>query len=274
MSTPMESRWVLEASLDANALTKCAESLASGGTEELKTLEPFLISPGFLERLNGPGAAGEDRYRRIILALGKNPDPYATEILRALLNHQTVIDEPDRIDVILEAAAALKPLPRERVPLFQSVPLDDYLLLNFAVLVENGSHEALKELKREILSKGQEVEDEEVIALMHRFFLEHRTDVPIIRLAENLLAEGISTKLQVGLYESFFDYRSRQWFGPAKKPPMPPPWQSAPNGALEALLSLGETAMKSELPDRLRNKIDEALIEIRGILKMRETGEY
>lgn len=262
---------ILETSRNPDELARAAETLASSTDEnELKKLESFLIDRHFLSRLDpSTGQGGEiERFREVLLQLGRNPVPYSTSILVGLSKQDFVREETDRVDVLLEAAAALKPLPSARVILFQAFG-DDYFLLKFKLLVDNGSSTALDELEKEILAKPSDVEDDSVVSLMHRAFVPHRTDEYLIRVAEDLAQKNISPALRIGLFESFFDYQSRHWYGPVRKPPEPADLHGASIAALQGLLKLAAIANRSALPIELKDKVHETTNVIRKLLEQR-----
>jgi hypothetical protein len=70
--------------------------------------------------------------------------------------------------------------------------------------------------------------------------------------------------------ETVFDHRSREWFGPAKNPPEPPPWESASGDALRFALALGEKVMaRGQLPPPLLGAVSETVRLIRQMLVTR-----
>jgi hypothetical protein len=260
-----DSVGILKGSQNPEELEKAAESLAASfNNDDLIYLGSSLRDSYFLRRLDPSKGQGIeiDRFRRVMLALGGNPHPYSTRILQTLAGDDHIRSEPDRVAVLLEAVATLRPLPAERVPLLRAFG-GDYFLLNFKLLVDNGSPTALAELEQEILGKPPGVEDESVVSLMHRTFVPHRTDEPLIRMAEDLAQRNISPTLRTGLFESFFDYQGRQWYGPVKMPPEPAELKGAPETSLQALLRLADVASRSAIPAELHRKVAETAEAIR-----------
>ena len=58
------------------------------------------------------------------------------------------------------------------------------------------------------------------------------------------------------LFESFFDYQVKAWFGPVKSPPVPPNWDLASDEARVEMLKLAQLSSRSALPEPLRRKIN------------------
>jgi hypothetical protein len=263
---------ILQSSQNPEELEKAAESLAMSSNEsDFKYLEGSLRNKSFLNRLDPPKGHGleVDRFRNVLLALGRSPHPYATKILLELSEDSQIRNEMDRVDVLLEAAAALTPLPAERIPLLRAFGAD-YFLLKFKLLVDNGSPIGLAELEQEILAKPPDIEDESVISLMHRSFVPHRTDEPLIRMAEDLLKKNISSALRAGLLESFFDYQSRIWYGPVRVPPEPADLNAASTSALRELLQLADMAKDAAIPADLKHKVLATQRTIQRVVEQRK----
>ncbi len=264
---------ILQNSQNPEELEKVAESLASSSNEnDLRSLESSFSNKGFLVRLDPSQGQGLEisRFRKVLLVLGRNPNPYSTKVLLAMSEDDQIRKEVDRVDVLLEAAAALKPLPAERIPLFRAFG-EDYFLLKLKLLVDNGSPLAIGELEQEILTKPSEVEDESVVSLMHRSFVPHRTDESLIRMAEDLLQESISSELRTGLFESFFDFQSRHWYGPVRVPPEPADFNAASTTALRELLKLADMAKNAPISADLKHKVLGSQTTIKRVLEQRHT---
>jgi hypothetical protein len=262
---------ILQESQKPEELERAAESLAASSSEnDLRNLENFLRDQNFLRRLDPPKGHGieVDRFRNVLLVLGRNPLPYGSKVLQVIGGEGPIRSQSDRVDVLLEAAAGLKPLPPERLPLFRAFDRG-YFLLKLKLFVDNGSSVALGELEQEILAKPDDVEDDSVVSLMHRSFVPHRTDEPLIRMAEDLAQRNISSALTTGLFESFFDYQSRQWYGPVRVPPEPADLNRASGPALRELLRLGDIAKNAAISAGLKRKVLETLMVIHEVLAQR-----
>jgi hypothetical protein len=271
MNGLQDSIRILQQSGNPEELAKAAESLAASSNEnDLMSMERFFRDGNFLRRLDPPAGHGieVDRFRQVLLVLGRNPHPYATRVLQIIGGDSHINSETDRVDVLLEAAAALRPLPPERAPLFRSFGRK-YFLLNMKLLVDNGSSTAVEEMEQELLGKPADVEDESVVNVMHRAFVPHRTDEPLIRVSQDLVARDISSTIRTGLFESFFDYEPRHWYGPVRVPPEPAKFDTASTAALQELLKLAGTAEHAAIRAELKEKVNDEVTNIHAALVQR-----
>jgi hypothetical protein len=262
---------ILRESNNPDELEKTAKALVKSSDEsELTLVGNELKSEAFLRRLDKPHGAGieVDRFRRVLLDLGENPSPYSSAVLSSIGMAPAIRSQVDRVDVFLEAAAALKPLPAERAALFGSFG-PNYFLLNFHLLVANGSPIAIQELEREIAHRPPEIEPQSVVSAMHRWLLPHRTEEPVIQMAWDLAHSQEPQEIKIGLFESFFDNQSRQWFGPIRSPPEPANLHEASTTALLALRRLAVAAGNMQIPAELADKVSRTAKSIDEILEQR-----
>ena len=77
-------------------------------------------------------------------------------------------------------------------------------------------------------------------------------------------------EVQLGVVESLFDYRVREWYGVCRNPPRPPAWTEASTEALELLLSIPPIVRSIlPLPDHLQSAMHAAIEEIESALRER-----
>jgi len=108
------------------------------------------------------------------------------------------------------------------------------------------------------------------IDCIHAAILPHRTRLPVLGAARELLDAGAGDRIAVGVIESIFDYRSKEWFGTATDAPKPPDWIAAPDEVLVFLLHLAEDAQEHPLPENLRQRIAQTSDAIKAELDSRK----
>jgi hypothetical protein len=246
-------------------LERVATMLAtSPAAADHQILTHYLGDIQFLHRLD----SGHDpafktvRFRRVVLALGENPA--ADAALARMDAIPQIHGDVDRMLILLEAAARVRPLTAARAAIFQSADPETFLITSIGLLTTNGSPLALDEVKRSILDRPRGV-DESIAGMMHKALLLARLEPPVIRMARDLALALTSPVLITGLFESFFDYQYELWFGPMKSPPEPPPWIDASDEAIVELLALADLARAQVLPAHLITAIATAVAELRTI---------
>ncbi|MGD2064623.1 MAG: hypothetical protein PVF51_13720, partial [Nitrospirota bacterium] len=97
----------------------------------------------------------------------------------------------------------------------------------------------------------------------------HRTERHLLAVVAKVLDEDLDGAVAVGLIESLFDYRPREWYGTSGNPPEPPRWETASDGALKLLIDLAGEASNRRLPAPLAERVATERDTIRRILHRR-----
>jgi hypothetical protein len=257
---------ILETSHDREALESAARSLAtSGDPAAIERLGQWLGRPELLGRLDDLGDGGSKTYHlgRVLGALAEHPSPATESLCLALLRNPAFLADPDRKIDLLPALAAVRPLSEAAAKAFQEANAEGLASANLPLLVKNGSPRALALFEAMVRDRGQEAESR--VADIHAAVLPRRTDPQLLRAIDRLLAaRDLEKPVALGLIETVFDYQSRRWFGPARTPPAPPPWSSAPPETAELVVALAAKAKRRpSLPPSLRAAIDKTLAELR-----------
>ena len=153
------------------------------------------------------------------------------------------------------------------VEVFRQTSAEGYYNLNVRLLVKNGSPNALALFEDMIRDAG--VPEERRTDGLHAAVLPHRAELLVLQTIDRLLSGQLEDKVAMGAIETVFDYRTREWFGPAKNPPTPPPWQSASDDALRFVLALADKVRALGLPAPLLEAVNNTAAEIREILAAR-----
>jgi hypothetical protein len=144
---------------------------------------------------------------------------------------------------------------------------EGYFAFNVPLLVENGSTQALALF--EAMIADREVPAPRRIDCLHNAVVPHRTDLRVLEAVVHLLEAPLEEPVYVGVVESVFDYKTKQWYGPAIGAPEPPPWTSAGDDVLELVLRLSDTVRSDALPDELPGRVAAVRTEVRSILAER-----
>jgi hypothetical protein len=92
----------------------------------------------------------------------------------------------------------------------------------------------------------------------------------MLATVERLLGAGIEDPVLVGLVESVFDYKPKQWFGTARHMPQPSPWDGAPDQVLNHLLRLAtKVRTANRLPSEVLAAVDSTSRQVEDILTRR-----
>lgn len=256
---------ILDTATDQRVLERIATMLAtSSAPADHQILANHLADVQFLHRLD----SGHDpafktvRFRRVVLALGENPA--ADAALARLSAVPEIHGDVDRMMILLEAAARVRPFSAERAVVFRAADPETFLITSIGLLTANASPLALAEVKRSILNRPSGV-DESIAGMMHKALLLARLEPAVIRMGQELAPGLTSPVLVTGLFESFFDYQYEEWFGPMKSPPEPPSWTAASDEAIVELLALADLARARALSAPLMAAISAAVAELRSI---------
>jgi hypothetical protein len=169
---------------------------------------------------------------------------------------------PERLNLLLNALAAVRPMSEEATAIFRDTSRSGYLEVNGPLLARNASTAALA-LLEELLS-DESLDIEARVEVAHRGLLPVRTDGAVVAMCARVtVSRLVSRQVRTAIAETLFDYQPRQWFGVAANQPTPPAWKSAAEPARNALRSLGETLLgQPDVPANLRTAILTALAQL------------
>jgi hypothetical protein len=258
---------VLETSQDREALEKAARALASSGdAAALRRLGQWLDRAEFLARLDDLNDPGSKTYHlaRVLGALEGRPGAATEALCLHLLGAPDFMSDPDRKIGVMAALATVRPMSKAGAEAFRQANTEGFASQTLPLLARNASPQALALF--EAMVRGPQADAESRVADIHAAVLPRRTDPELLRSIDRLLAApDLDDAIAVGLIESVFDYQSRRWFGPARKPPAPPPWKGAPRAVADLMATLSAKAKaRGSLAPELRAAIDVTMAEVRG----------
>ena len=255
----------LDTQRDPARLEAAAAAIAgSGDAEAIQKLATHLGQSHFLRRLD-PGRNDQsdiDRLVHVFRVLTDHPSA-ATEVLCVgLARNAEFTSRPERLNLLLNALAAVRPMSNEAAAIFRETSRSAYLGVNGPLLARNASPVALKVLE-ELLSDGS-LPTEQRLDLAHRSLLPVRTSSAIVSMCARVtVSRAISIEVRTAIAETLFDYQPRQWFGVAMNQPTPPSWKNASEPTLNALRTLGRTLLSQPgVPENLRNAIVKTLDQL------------
>jgi hypothetical protein len=260
---------VLEYASDRSELEAAAVALAtSDNPAALDRLGDFLRRREFLAKLDDL----EDPHTKmlhlngVMKPLEKRPSSEAAGLCLALGHDPNFLEDSDRMDFLLLAIAAAKPMDEAAVGFFRETNEQGYFAFNAPLLAKNGSPRALA-LFEEMMQDGN-VPAARRVDCLHSSVLPIRTSLPVLQSCERLMARDLEEEVAIGLIESIFDFQGKKWFGP--HPPIPPGWRTASPEVLQLVLRLAQSARaRSDLPPSLQVAIDETVQNIHGLLARR-----
>ena len=262
---------VLKTSHDREALEEAAKLLAASDDPAfLKALGDFLGRGEALARLDDLGDPSFKTYHlaRVLRELEQQPSAATAELCLRLVHEPDFLADDDRKIFLLPALAAVKPMSEQTVEVFRRTNAEGYENLNVRLLVMNGSPLALALFEGMI--RDEESPAERRVDGLHAAVLPYRTELAVLRSVDRLLAGDLAEPVRIGAVETVFDYRSREWFGPAKSPPAPQPWESAATEALRFVLGLGDrVTARGGLPPTLAEAVARTVRLVREILALR-----
>jgi len=264
---------ILQTSRDRGALEEAAVALAASyDSAALGALGEFLRKSEGLARLDSLSDPSwkTSHLARVLRALEEHPSPGTAELCLELVNDPVFLADDDRKIYLLPALAAVRPMSQEAVAVFRRTNGEGYYNLNVRLLVKNGSPRALALFEEMIRDDGVPVARR--VDALHAAVLPYRTQLPVLQTLDRILAADLPAAVRVGAVETVFDHRSREWFGPAKNPPEPPPWDTASQETLRFVLVMGEKATaRGQLPPPLLTALSETMAQIRQIMAARGT---
>lgn len=261
---------VLETSTDRDALRDAAVALArSDDPRASSLLAEYLRRQDFLSRLDDltDPHLKTRRLKEVFDALADHPSPATESLCLALAVDETFLADPDRLSYLLVALAAVRPMSEHGAALFARSNGQGYLPFNMPLLVRNGSERALELFASMV--QDTTVPARRRVDALHVAVVSHRTERHLLAVVAKVLDEDLDGAVAVGLIESLFDYRPREWYGTSGNPPEPPRWETASDGALKLLIDLAGEASNRRLPAPLAERVATERDTIRRILHRR-----
>lgn len=247
--------------IEAAALTIAA----SNDPAALADLAKHFGEHSFLQRLD-PADGSEVsviHLGHVFRTLIENPSPATASLCISLAGDREFNSVPARLNFLLNALAAVRPMSAAAANLFRATSSSGYLELNGPLLAKNGSPQALEVLAD--LFADESLDAEQVVSIAHWGLLPTRTDPAVAAMCARVLSRGgISQKVEIAILESLYDYQPRRWFGLRAGQPSPQPWSSAPAATRDVLRSLGTSSLKrQDLPPALHATIQSTLEQLR-----------
>jgi hypothetical protein len=255
---PME---ILRTSKDPAQLEQAAVAVArSRDSKAIGQLETLLGSREFLGRLDDLANPQRKLYhlQRVFAALQSNPSPATERLCLKLADDPEFTAEPVRLNYLLGALAAVRPMSERTAELFRKTNTEGYFTVNGPLLVANGSPRALEVF--ESMAADGKVDPEERADVILRSIVPCRTSLPVLHAVDRLLGRRLDSVVQVALLQSVFDYRPKEWFGAERNSPRPPAWDTASPEAARFAVELGrKQEARKDLPASVRNAIRDTL---------------
>ncbi len=242
-----------------------ASAVALAGTEDrdaVMALGRFLGRAEFLDRLDPPEGP-MTHLTAVFRALAEHPTEATGRLCESLYAEPELVAVPARINLLLGALAAVRPVTPAAVEIFRATSAAGFAEVNAPLLLENESVPALQ-VFGEIVA-GDWVEPYVKVDLVHRAVLPRRTKLPVVQICARLLQFELPPEVRAAIIETLYDYQSRPWFGPAMHPPKPPPWNTASSEALNLLIALAERVLSAAPEERLRAPVQSTLEELERI---------
>ncbi|HEX7505627.1 MAG TPA: hypothetical protein VF550_02570 [Polyangia bacterium] len=266
-TTPNLSRQVasLDSQRDPARLEAAAVAIVgSGNARAIQKLAAYLGQRSFLRRLDS-GQHGEsdiDRLLHVFRALVDHPNATTEALCVALAQNAEFTSMPERLNLLLNALAAVQPMSKEAAAIFRETSRSGYLGVNGPLLARNASPVALKVLEELFLDERLDAQDR--IDVAHRGLLSMRTDPAVVAMCARVAVSPlVSSRVRTAIAETLFDYQPKPWFGVAMNQPTPPEWKSANEPARNALRSLGKTLLSQpDVANNLRTAILNTLAQL------------
>jgi len=254
---------ILSGSKDSERLAAAAVELArSQDREAIAALGPYLGRAEFLDRLDPPEGP-MTHLIAVFRALAEHPTEATGRLCEALHAEPEFVAVAARINLLLGALAAVRPLTPAAAEIFRATSAEGFAEVNAPLLLENESVPALQ-VFGEIVA-GDRVEPYVKVDLVHRAVLPRRTKLPVVQICARLLQFELPAEVRAAIIETLYDYQSRSWFGPAMHPPKPPPWNTASTEALNLLIALAGRILSAAPEERLRAPVQSTLEELERI---------
>lgn len=234
----------------------------SGDGPAVEQLGARLRKQSFLNRLDPGGETA--RLSRVFEAMAEHPSQAMENVCTRLAFDAEFSSVPVRVNYVLNALAAMRPMSEAAADVFRRKARSGYLEVNGPLLAANGSPRALEVLEE--LFSDPHLDRAQLVSMAHWSLLPVRTHADIIAMCARLLAPGrLSHAVEIGIAESLFDYRAGEWFAVRRDQPRPAPWASAHEPAKDLLRSLGTTLLRrGDLDASLRAAIERSLASLAG----------
>jgi hypothetical protein len=256
---------ILRSSTDGDALERAAMSLARSGTpSNLELLGRFLRDPGFLRRLDPSPDLKTVHLSKVMSALVEHPTPQVADLCLTLAEDPAFVAVDDRESFLLEIIAKVKPMSQRAADVFQAANEQGYFGFNARLLTANASPRALALFETMMLDKETPMESR--VECLHVSVLPHRTELPVLQVADRIVARVSERNIVIGTIESVFDFR-QEWFGIESGISGPPAWRTAPPDSLRFAATLASRMLqRRDLTASLRNKIERERGTIQALL--------
>ncbi|WP_437498401.1 hypothetical protein [Sorangium sp. So ce1099] len=236
---------ILARSDDRDELEQAATAIvASGDRHGLAELGALLAQGELLARLDALDVPSlkTRRLGRVMAAMERHPSAATERISLDLAASPGYLADPDRKAFVLRVLAAVRPMSEEAAALFREANAEGEFGLDAVLLADNGSPRALDLLGEMLVDR--EVPVARRIDCVRVTVYPHRAEAPMLELAGHLLAADLDDLEATAIAESIFEDDYSRWFPPGAVPPLPSPWEEAPDEALEQVLSLAGPAEK------------------------------
>jgi hypothetical protein len=214
---------VLDESNDREVLTAAARALAaSEDPAALIELQHRLGSAEFLDRLDDVSdpSADIENLSEVFAELRSHPVPASAMACVAIYDAPEFRAIPVRINLLLGALGRVVPVSPESARVFRESSSEGFAEVNGPLLIANESLLALQVFEE--LIAGTWVDAYVKVDILHRAVIPKRTHLPVLEVCGRLLEGEIDRELRDGIVETLFDYRDKEWYGPALQPPEPP----------------------------------------------------
>ena len=187
---------------------------ASHDSATINGLAKRLGDRAFLNRLDPPVGLNVPvvRLGRVLRVWAENPSDAMASAAVKLAHDRDYSATPARLNPLLTALAAVRPMTENVVRVFRETSYAGFLEVNGPLLARNGSQRALSLLGD--LLRADALDVAQRISMAHWALVPTRTDPQVIALCARLsTAHMVTPELDVAILESLFDYQPRTWFG-------------------------------------------------------------
>jgi hypothetical protein len=240
---------VLAESRSPKELSAHARLLAQSDRQtDQEELGKWLRSEEFMARLDSEeayrGPSRKLRLWEVMKELRANPSPAARSVILTLTKSPTFLNNPARVDLLIETSAVVRPAPPELIAFWDDhcQPDDGFTHLTIEAIVENGSAPAMNLLEKKMADARHSDEDKK--AWMVTSIMTHRNNLLLLQACERLLGGRLSEHLRPTLVEALYDYRPAEWFSPATLLASPDRRKATPE-ALAQLREMGQMALQT-----------------------------
>lgn len=258
----------LQTSKDGPELVVAALQVAKGADGAAhEALRKSLQSPGFLLHLDRDedynGVRGRLRLASVMRALTANPSEHSRKTLLTLTRSEPFLQEPARIELLIEAGAELRPASDEFVAYWDRVcdPKEAYTPLVIAALLDNGTPPALALFEKKMADAAYD--DATKIGWLRKRLLPHRYEPPVLEVCQRMIAGSAPAPLRPHIVEALFDFRP-EWYKPNARVTAPDVAQAG--GQAQAMVrAIGQRAIKDvELSHPQRAAVERVLERMKG----------